>query len=222
MNPPDYWFAYVERMSVVGDVIIKFNQKVDTKNFTLANINRTSLNLYLDYTVTRAQEDYRGEDFNFTWEAVELGSDFIHIKCDFKKPFSISQDVRFDRLIVHFKKVPMFFDVEKYKMVQGRRLQDLSVDQVTSMTSASSATRPAGIGSSNVDLFKNYTTLSAIVPRQIKKDDEGKIGLARLLNFLLAIFLFGSICYCFCMRISSEKFLYIINELQLIFHLPLM
>lgn len=50
VNPPDYWFAYVEKVSVVGDVIIKFNQKVDKRNFNLSDINTTSLLLYLDYT----------------------------------------------------------------------------------------------------------------------------------------------------------------------------
>lgn len=73
-----------------------------------------------------------------------------------------------------------------------------------------------------VELFDNYTTLSAIVPRQIKPEDEKTIEVARIFNFILAMIIFGGIGSSYIVPVHIEKFLYMINELQLIFHLPLM
>jgi hypothetical protein len=154
------------------------------------------LNLYLDWTIQRLQDDIDPTDFNFTWEPKELGDDFLLIHCNFTKPFSISQNVRFDNLIVHFKKIPAFFNL--YETDQGRRLEGLK----------------------EIDLHQNYTTLSAIIPRQIKTQDESLIEYARYFNAILGIITFGGILTSFFFKIQIEKFLYVINELQLIFHLP--
>lgn len=66
--------------------------------------------VYLDYTVNRLEDDIDVTDFNFTWEAVELGVDYLVIHCNFTNVFAISQDVKFDKLILHFKRIPEFFN----------------------------------------------------------------------------------------------------------------
>lgn len=100
--------------------------------------------------------------------------------------------MQFDRLIVHFKQIPSFFNVNLQRKL------------------------------AEVDLYQNYTTMSAILPRQIKKEDANVIDNARIFNFILAIILFGGIAISYVTSTSLDKFLYMINELQLIFHLPLM
>ena len=74
----------------------------------------------------------------------------------------------------------------------------------------------------DVDLFTNYTTFSAIVPRLINPSDESIINIARFFNFIIAIIVFGGVLISFYLKIGTEKFLYVLNEMQLIFHLPLM
>ena len=73
-----------------------------------------------------------------------------------------------------------------------------------------------------MDLFQNYTTLSAIIPRQIKPDDESIIFKARAFNFILACLLFGGIGISYLADKPIDKFLYILTELQLVVHLPLL
>lgn len=213
VNPPGYWFAYVEKVSVLGDVLIRFNREVEMKNFNLSDINEDTLVLYLDYTVNRLQDDIYQTDFNFTWQATELGSDFMKIKCNFTKPFAISQNVRFDKLVVHFKRVPSFFNVN-YQMV--RKLQEVEAYALPD-AQATEATNATGL-----NFFSNYTTLTAILPRQINPKDEKLVEISKILNFILAMIIFGGIGASFIASIQIEKFLYVINELQLLFHLPLM
>ena len=93
VNPPEDWFAYIEKVSVLGDVVIRFNQQVERKEFNISQINSDTLVAYLDYSLTRLQDDIDPTDFNFTWRPIELGPDFLTIHCNFTKPFSISQDV---------------------------------------------------------------------------------------------------------------------------------
>ena len=148
--------------------------------------------MYLDYTTDRVQDNVIVSDFNFSWTPVKLGHDFLHINCNFTKPFSISQNPKFDRIMVHFKAIPEFFEVQYHRGLQ------------------------------EAEYFGNYTTISAVVPRQIDSADYRLIETAQAINFLLSMFVFGSIILSFVFKYSAERFLYTLNELQLLFHLPLL
>jgi hypothetical protein len=48
------------------------------------------------------------------------------------------------------------------------------------------------------------------------------IETAKYFNFILAMILFGGVGISFAASVPMDKFLYLIGELQLIFHLPMM
>lgn len=71
-------------------------------------------------------------------------------------------------------------------------------------------------------MYQNYTTLSAIVPRQIKPNEVSTIKTTSFFSSFLMVFFVCLVILSFITRSSIFKYLYMLNELQLIFHLPLM
>ena len=91
VKPPNNWFAYIEKISVVGDVFIRLNPELKRKdNFNLTTVNRDCINLYVDYTKDTERNDFDMRDYNFTWDPTELTKDHLIIRINFTKPFSIS------------------------------------------------------------------------------------------------------------------------------------
>ena len=97
--------AKIESISSLGEVLIRFNEKMAVERANITQINSTNADLYitpvdhwhLDY------ESFNMSKLNFTWNTTEYANDYLKLKLYFIEPLYISPLFKYDHLEFHLK-----------------------------------------------------------------------------------------------------------------------
>lgn len=110
--------AFIKKISVLGEVTIKFNthMRVKNPNITLSHINSTIVDCYIVPTGNwhLTKKHFKMEHLNFTWNVTFYEENFMKLKLNFTDPSYISPGLPYDRFVFHIKEKYHFFVSSEY------------------------------------------------------------------------------------------------------------
>jgi hypothetical protein len=183
--------AYIETISSLGEVTIKFSTPMRNESVNVTHLNETVLDIYVEPQGNwHLEEGNSLSQLNFTWNVTKYTSERLFIKLNFSHPLSISPKQIQDTIVVHIKDRRDFF-------ISSTLL---------------------------VDLHANYTTLKSAMKKQMPDDNitRNLLAASEAADSSLRTTLVGSIIMNIMIKGAMHLFLGMINNLQVIVHIPML